>query len=151
MIVLILNILPIALLSACGTADEAVLHSLGEYEDYILYSEENFQDRTYYGNYFYTSVNLVRNEYFKRIQESDLAEIDLYLDDFEKWVDVHRRNNPTSEIGLNYNFCRELIDVEDYFFIYDVKIDEEMQILQSYDIYFLDFQSLTLYYFHSNV
>ena len=135
-------------LSACGVLKHNILHSLGGYEDYVYFSYGKFQDFTNYGKYYYSSVALSGNKYFKQIHVSDMKNIDTYLDDYEGWIDSIKEAEPTNELIVNYDFDREIIDTEDYFFIRSDQETSDSEItLHNYELFVLDSQSLVLYYF----
>ena len=46
-----------------------------------------------------------------------MKNIDTYLEDYEGWIDSIKEVEPTNELIVNYDFDREIIDTEDYFFI----------------------------------
>ncbi|MBO5433166.1 MAG: hypothetical protein J6A43_03810, partial [Clostridia bacterium] len=101
----------------------------------------------------YTSVSIEENEYLKKIQESDFAEIDKHLNDFENWIKIFKDKDDSLELVVKYDFNRNIIDVEDYIYIRSEEHtwDDGFTSLVSYDIYFFDTQTLTLYYFHNNI
>ena len=126
---------------------------MGEYNDYVFYSEGGFQDYTDYAKYYYTSVSIEENEYLKKIQESDFAEIDKHLNDFENWIKIFKDKDDSLALVVKYDFNRNIIDVEDYIYIRSEEHtwDDGFTSLVSYDVYFFDTQTLTLYYFHNNI
>ena len=144
-------------ISACKAPEDKILMSLGEYKDHVYYTQGTFQDYTDYAKYYYDSVDLTENEYFNKIQESDLAKIGEHLDDFESWIETYRENDPSREIVVNYDFDRSIIDSEDYIYI-DSEVfattwdDGTTDItLANYNLYFFNTQTQTLYYFHNNI
>ena len=76
-----------------------------------------------------------------------------HLDDFESCIEAHGYNDASSEIVVNYDFDRSLIDSEDYLYIDSEKHtwDDGYTSLVNYDVYFFDTQTNTLYYFHNNI
>lgn len=149
----LISLLLICSFSACNSPKDKVLVSLGEYNDYVFYSEGGFQDYTDYAKYYYTSVSIEENEYLKKIQESDFAEIDKHLNDFENWIKIFKDKDDSLELVVKYDFNRNIIDVEDYIYIRSEEHtwDDGFTSLVSYDVYFFDTQTLTLYYFHNNI
>ena len=150
---ILISVLLISSFTACEAPKNKVLVSLGEYNDYVFYSEGGFQDYTDYAKYYYTSVNIEENEYLTKIQEADFAEIDKHLNDFENWIKNFKDKDNSLELVVNYDFNRNIIDVEDYIYIHSEEHtwDDGFTSLVSYDIYFFDTQTLTLYYFHNNI
>lgn len=153
---LILTALLLALvLSACTAPEDKVLNSLGEYKSREYYSEGEFQDFTDYAKYYYDSVDFTNNEYFSKIGPSDMDVLNEHLDDFESWIETYRKGYASCEIVINYDFDRSIIDSEDYLYIeskqYNDPWDDGNMVFASYNIYFFDIQTNTLYYFHNNI
>ena len=140
-------------LSSCNAPEDKVLSSLGKYEKHVYYSEGEFQDFTDYAKYYYSSTNIDENTYFTKVQDYDLTEINEHLDDFGGWIETIKDNESASEIVINYDFNRDIIDEEDYIYIYSETQtwDDGHTSLVNYDIYFFDTQTLVLYYFHNNI
>ncbi len=143
------------LLSICSCAgpEDKVIASLGEYEKNEFFTSGGFQDYTDYAKYYFAFPNVVENEYFNKVQETDFAIINAHLDDFEKWIEITKNSEPSSEVAVNYDFDREIIDTEDFFYI-----DSEEHTwsdghtsLVNYNIYLFDTQTQVLYYFHNNI
>ena len=145
------------LFPSCTETEDKVLNSLGKYKSHEFYTEGEFQDYTDYAKYYYDSVDFTDNEYFSKIEQSDLDKINECLDDFESFIATYRENDSSREIVTNYDFNRSLIDFEDYLYIHSEAFTDEWAdgttntVLVSYDIYFFDAQSNTLYYFHNNI
>ena len=141
------------LLASCVAPEDKVLNSLGEYKSHDLYHEGAFQDFTDYAKYYYDSVVFADNEYFSKIEQSDIDILNEHLDDFESWIETYREGDASREIVVNYDFDRSLIDFEDYLYIDSEKNtwDDGYTSLVNYDIYFFDTQTNTLYYFHNNI
>ena len=141
-------------LSSCTAPQDKVLNSLGEYKNHEFYTEGAFQDYTDYAKYYFDSVDFTDNEYFTKIEQSDIDVLNEHLDNFESCIETYREGDASREIGVNYDFDRSLIDNEDYLYIeseqYDPWNDGNM-VFASYDIYFFDIQKNTLYYFHNNI
>ena len=144
-------------LSACTTPENKVLTSLGEYKSHEFYTEGAFQDYTDYAKYYFESADLTDNEYFSKIQQSDIDTLNEHLDDFESWIKTYREGDASREIVVNYDFDRSLIDFEDYLHIYSETSTHTWDdgttttFFINYDIYFFDTQTNTLYYFHNNI
>ncbi len=139
--------------ASCAAPEDKVAASLGEYENRVFFTSGGFQDYTDYAKYYFTSANVEENKYLSKIQEPDFAIINTHLDDFEGWIETIKNSEPSSEVVVNYDFDREIIDTEDYFYI-----DSEEHIwsdghssLERYDIYLFDTQTQVLYYFHNNI
>ncbi len=149
-LIFVLLIFPI---TACEALEDEVLVSLGEYDSCVFYSEGLFQDFTDYAKYYYTKANVEGNEYFAKIQEDDLSIINEHIYDFEIWVELLKDGDVSSELAINYDFDRSIIDEEDYIYIDSEKHtwDDGTTSLVNYDVYFFDTQTLVLYYFHNNI
>ena len=85
--------------------------------------------------------------------QADLTEINEHLDNFEGWIETIKEGNNSSEIVLNYDFDRAIIDEKDFIYIYSEKHtwDDGFTSLVNYDVYFFDSQTMVLYYFHNNI
>ena len=149
-IILVFSFLAL-ILSACVPVDKA-LDSLGEYKSCEFYTEGEFQDYTDYAKYYYDSVDFSNNEYFTKIEQSDIDVLNEHLDDFESWIETYREGDASRDIVVNYDFDRSFIDSADYLYINSEKHtwDDGYTSLVNYDVYFFDTQTNTLYYFHNN-
>lgn len=139
--------------ASCTAPEDPVIASLGKYEKRVFFTSGGFQDYTDYAKYHYTSAQVTENQHLKAIQDIDFETIHAHLDDFEGWIETIRRSEPLSEVVVNYDFDRGIIDLEDYFYI-----DSEEHTwsdghtsLVNYNIYFFDAQTQILYYFHNNI
>ena len=146
-------IILISTLSSCIAPEDKVLNSLGECRSCEFYTCGGFQDYTDYAKYYYDSVDFTDNEYFSKIGQADINILNEHLDDFESCIEAHGYNDASSEIVVNYDFDRSLIDSEDYLYIDSEKHtwDDGYTSLVNYDVYFFDTQTNTLYYFHNNI
>ena len=140
-------------ISSCAVPEDAVIASLGKYEKNEFFTSGGFQDYTDYAKYYFTSANIVENKYLNKVQETDFVIINTHLDDFEGWIETIKNSESSSEVVVNYDFNRRIIDTEDYFYI-----DSEDHIwsdghtsLVRYNIYLFDTQTQVLYYFHNNI
>ena len=152
-VITLLLIILISTLSSCTAPEDKVLNSLGEYKSKEFYTEGAFQDYTDYAKYYYDPVDFTNNEYFSIIELSDIDALNEHLDDYESCIEAHGYNDASSEIVVNYDFDRSLIDSEDYLYIDSEKHtwDDGYTSLVNYDVYFFDTQTNTLYYFHNNI
>lgn len=150
---ILLLIILILTLCSCIASEDKVLNSLGKYKSHEFYTEGAFQDYTDYAKYYYDSVDFTDNEYFSKIQQSDIDALNEHLDDFELCIETYREGDASREIVVNYDFNRSIIDSGDYLYIDSQKhtFDDGVELLSSYDIYFFDTQTNTLYYFHNNI
>ena len=147
-------IILISTLSSCIAPEDKVLNSLGECRSCEFYTCGGFQDYTDYAKYYYDPVDFTDNEYFSVIEQSDIDALNEHLDDFESWIETYREGDASREIVVNYDFDRSVIDHEDYLYIESEKYDpwdDGNMVFASYDVYFFDTQTNTLYYFHNNI
>lgn len=136
------------LLWGCSYTDP-VIASLPEYQEKVLYLDDGFQDYTDYGIYTYDPLDkavLRENIYLEPV--TDVEDIRTYIEDFEKWVEVHRENNSHPELVAAYAFDPTIIDSRDYIYI---KTKEGLDKFHNYTLYFFDVDTNTLYYFHNNI
>ena len=133
---------------AVQNRQDKVLASVGKYESKQLWTHGEFQDYTDFGVYTFSSANLKDNAYFSVVTEDDIETICAFVDDFEKWTDTIKNDDPHDELVLNYSFDRSVIDTGDYFYIYE---GENYSEYGCYDLWIFDTQANTLYYFHNNI
>ena len=138
---------------SCAVPEDKVIVSLGKYEKSEFFTSGGFQDYTDYAKYYFTSADVVESKYMNKVQETNFAIINTHLDDFEEWIETIKNSEPSSEVVVNYDFNRGIIDTEDYFYI-----DSEEHTwsdghtsLVWYNIYLFDTQTQILYYFHNNI
>ena len=133
--------------------EDKVISSLGEYKKREYFTSGGFQDYTDYAKYYYTTVNITENIYFEKIEEDDFETINIHLDDFEMWIEAHKESDPSKEVVVNYDFNRDIIDVNDYIYIDSEEHtwNDGHTSLVNYNIYFFDTQTNILYYFHNNI
>lgn len=119
---------------------DSVVYSLPRYDDYESYST-GFQDYTIYRKFYYhknsgIAKGIQLHPSFKKISERDINKLNEYFDDFEAWLEY-------ADFKDKYDFKRNCIDISDYACMTG---DE-----YSFDVYFFDMQTYTLYYIHNNV
>lgn len=127
-----------------------VIASLPAYQSKEFYTSGGSQDFTDYAKYVYAvdiTPSLANSQYFQEATPADLAEIVLYLENFEQWVETIGR-----ELKQNYDFDKSLLTPGDYFYL-DSKYASESAYKKfySYNIYFYDTDTGILYYFHNNI
>lgn len=95
------------------------------------------------------------SEYFKPVTAESKNELLGYIDNFENWVNVTREGDDDNTLVVNYHFSRADIDESDYLYISDrdgeAIGDGVYSKYDSYNVYFFDSQTTTLYYFHNNI
>jgi len=122
----------------------AVVSSLGKYADRVFYTSGGFQDFTDYAKYHYPSIDTKRLEnsvYFQQVGEGSPDALHAYIQNFEGWIGIHAG----SDLAVHYDFDKACIGPEDFFYL------QAENGFDSYNLYFLDFQENTLYYFHNNI
>ena len=139
--------------SSCVVPEDKVTISLGGYEKKEFYTSGGFQDYTDYAKYYFSSANVTQNKYLHKIQETDFAVINKHLDDFEGWIETIKNSDPSSEVVVNYDFDRGIIDTKDYVYIESEEHtwSSGHTSLVKYNIYLFDTQTQVLYYFHNNI
>ena len=139
-------------MTSCNHSKQ-IIDSLGKYEDKEVYTYGSFQDYTDYEKYYFTSNATPNNSYFKPIADGGTTDLYTCLDDFENLIRSHLEKDTIPDIAVHYDFDRSIIDKEDYFYLECKKThtDSEIEVFTSYDIYFFDTQSSTLYHFHNNI
>lgn len=126
---------------------DPVLESLPKYSEKEYYSSGGFQDTTDYAKYTYhiSEEDLQSNEHFLPVESTDIPQIIAYIEDFEEWVSVS--HDFPSE---SYDFDKAIVSTGDYFYVSN-RYQELEKAFWNYDLYFFDLETLTLYYFHSNI
>ena len=128
--------------------DTQVLKTLGNYESKRLWTHGEFQDYADFGCYYYASVTLEENPYFRKASSQDIETICGFLDNYEQWIETFRDNDPDDVLVQNYHFDRNILDTQDYFYIYNHYEEEPYW---NYDLWVFDSQTNVLYYFHNNI
>lgn len=142
-------------LSACTSkSKDPVIASLGRAISVQRYSVSGFGDSTDYGIYTFPGAKPEDSEYFKPVTAESKNELLGYIDNFENWVNVTREDD-NNTLFENYHFSRADIDESDYLYISDrdgeAIGDGVYSKYDSYNAYFFDSQTTTLYYFHNNI
>ena len=148
MIILLLLLCFCLMLSA---PQDEVVASLGKTVSEEYYSSGGFQDFTDYGIYQFDNPEIEENVYFQPMTKEDMDTFSNYLEDFEGWVDLH---DHTEELYLHYDFDSSIVDAGDYFYLYtnpNYSTYGPNYVCGSYNMYFFDVQSKTLFYFHNNI
>lgn len=132
-----------------------VLTSLPEYNDYDSYMNGVFQDYTIYRKYYYSNVteaDFEGNKYFKKLTNENMSEFEEYLINYENCVDSWS-DNKDDEVHKAYDFSKEMLKEGNYFYIYDKGVErgDTSWKFSSYDIYYFDLPSQTLYFMHNNI
>ena len=125
-----------------------VLDTLGDYEQKQLWTRGEFQDYTDFGIYQCESPDLEDNAYFRQVTQADIETICGFLDNYEQWIETFRNDDPDDDLVQNYHFDRNILDTQDYFYIYNHYEEEPYW---NYDLWVFDSQTNVLYYFHNNI
>ena len=142
-LVLILSLLA----SVVFAPKDPILASLPDYSSREYYTCGGFQDSTDYAKYTYevSESVFIHSPYFLRVSAVGADKFLTYLENFEGWVDICEDFPAES-----YDFDRSIISGNDYFYILNRYEEPEME-FDSYNLYFFDLESQTLYYFHNNI
>ncbi len=137
----ILVILLLLSFTAC-TKNDKVLNSIGKYSEICFYTHGKFQDYTDYAKYQLDSPNIDDNKYLKKIDADLIESFEKHLDNYEPFVTEYCLED------IKYDFDRSIITDTDYIYIYD---DPDYPDYGNYNIWFYDFETKILYYFHTNI
>lgn len=156
LLILVMMIVAIIMSTNYEPKGNEVLDSLGKYEYREFYSDNGFMDFMEYGKYYYSSVNTSENAYFKKISESNVEKLNILIDEFEQWLSCY--NEDSCDLVVKYDFKRDLIDNEDYVY-YETKYEkvgynsegEMFFSCEVLEVYYLDIQTNTVYYFHNKI
>ena len=137
-------------LAACifQTRQGAVLDSIGKCEKKQFWTHGAFGDYTDFGIFTCQSTGIEKSSYFSKVSQEDIGVICEFIDNYESWIEAVRENDPAHALVLNYRFDRSILDIEDYFYIYE---GEDYPKFGCYDIWIFDSQTNVLYYFHNNI
>ncbi len=127
--------------TAC-TQSNKVLNSLGKHTEICFYTHGEFQDYTDYAKYQFDSPNIDDNKYLKKIDADSKASFENHMDNYEPFVIEYCSED------ITYDFDRSVITDTDYIYIYD---DPDYPEYGNYSIWFYDFETEILYYFHTNI
>ena len=127
--------------------EDIILESLPKYSEKEYYSSGGFQDTTDYAKYTYhiSEEDLQNNEYLLPVESTDVPQIIAYIEDFEELVSVS--HDFPSE---SYDFDKAIVSAGDYFYVSN-RYQESEKAFWNYDLYYFDLETLTLYFFHSNI
>lgn len=138
-----------------ATQWKTVIASLGRAMSVQRYSVSGFGDSTDFGIYTFPGASPGESEYFKPVTAESKTELLGYIDEFEQVIDSLRDGDEGADLVNNYRFSRADIDESDYLYISDrdgEAIGEGVYSkYDSYNVYFFDSQTTTLYYFHNNI
>lgn len=125
--------------------EEEILYSIGEGYTYINGCFIGVRDYVQYSVYSYEEPNIENAVKLKKID--DKTELVSYIDAFNDWIKPFKNDEYKT-----YDFDTDLIDKSDYYYIYDKSAkDEDYYKYKYYDVYFYDYQTQTIYIFHSHL
>ncbi len=123
---------------------EEIIRSISDNVECIDYYSAGFRDFTDFGVFSYKNPDIKNAEKFEKVK--DFEEIHSYVNNFNDYINTYY-----SEKYKTYNFNIDMIDKEDYYYIYDKSTeDKNRPKYDFYDVYFFDSQTQTLYYFHND-
>lgn len=134
--------------SGCGLFRDPVVASLGNYRTKELYTEGVFQDYTDYGKYTFDEAHPEDSGYFEPLTEDQMQTFCRYLDDFEGLIGSLRETDPSCELVSHYDFDRNVLSPDDYWYLHTDPDDPEYG---RYTMYLFDTEKRIMYYFHNNV
>lgn len=114
--------------------------SLGKYEDQQGFADVCIQDGVAYYKFYYNEDVLPRLEhssYFSKIEPADKDRINIFVINYNDFLEF-------TDFKDEFDFDLDKFNSDDYFYIDNDGFD-------SYDVWCFDTESLTLYYFHSNI
>ena len=122
--------------------------------DKEYYSSEPGRDSVKYRKYMYEDTKELREELeyhedFMPVTDKATEYIASFFDDFEDWIE-------DEGIYSDYNLDKSCIDSKDYFYIENVETyggddPDWKDEYRTYDVYYFDIQSMTLYYLHIDI
>ncbi len=145
--IILLALIVAFVISGCMGGSK-VLSSLGSYSEICFYTHGEIQDYTDYGKYVFDYASPKGNAYFRKMDGQSLAEVNAYLDHYESWIQTFSENDPQDELVVHYDFDRSIVNESNYFYIEDRSQGLEFA---SYDLWILDEQNNTVYFFHNNI
>lgn len=134
---------------------KTVIASLGKAMSVQRCSCAGFGDSSDFGIYTFPGASPGESEYFKPVTAESKTKLLGYIDEFEQVIDSLRDDDEGADLVNNYRFSRDNIDGSDYLYISDrdgeAIGDGVYSKYDSYNVYFFDSQTTTLYYFHNNI
>lgn len=128
--------------------EQKVLYTLPKCDDKVTNYSEGFRFYTDYCKYFYTDESIIdkieNNDDFCIIDDDNIEIVKYFFEHYSSWA-IKRH-------GDKYDFSMDSINEGDYFNIYiPEQYLETSKYTESYDMFFFDKESLTLYYIHNNI
>ncbi len=130
---------------------DPLLAELPVYKDEKCYKGTGFQDYTKYCEYCYMDnvLNLLdKSSYLKKVTSDDISTVVNYFENFKKWIEHE-------DFRHNYNFDKEFVSEGDYFYIDNNYPNEDFDYnpekYPTYNAYWFDRETLTMYFIHNGV
>ena len=83
--------------------------------------------------------------------EADEEQLKARIDVFEQWVEVIKEGDPNHDLVAHYDFDASVISQNDYLYVNDSYEDPDDPMFSSFQVYFFDAETMTLYYFRHNI
>lgn len=156
---LLLILIIVLLFSFTGCySDGSIIGSLPEYKKKEFYSDDSVQTFTDFGKYTYEDIkksDFENSEYFSEVNEDDIKKIISYTDNFTDVISSIKKADSKADIVKKYEFENSIITKGDYFYIKTregkAHADGTYGKFDNYSVYFMDMDSMTLYYFHCDI
>ncbi len=139
------------ILSGCASTKVDANHILGYYVPggyYDCYENEfgEFQDFTYYDEYYYgNSIPFSSNKEFSVVSEQDVDKLCQYVDNHKQLF------SDDYFADVKYSLNTDIIKKGDYFKLIDKGMHYNDFIFDNYDLYYFDNNTMILYYIHNNI
>ncbi len=119
------------------TVQSHVEKSMPKYNDHEVYffgAMDGYEYIEYYFDEDLSPAEFDKSEYFKRVTEKDIEEINKYVDEFENGIEVTYDDFLLGDdIKKVYSFNKSMVDTDDYFYTFNID----------------NFRCYTLFYFDS--
>ena len=119
------------------TVQSHVAKSMPDYNDHEVYffgAIDGYEYIEYYFDNDLSPAEFDKSEYFKKVTQKDIEEINKYVDEFENGIEVTYDDFLLGDdIKKVYTFNKSMIDTDDYFYTFNVD----------------NFRTYTLFYFDS--
>ncbi len=148
---LIAFLLICSLCSCSFLMKDNVIKSLGLYRSGVEYFSDGYQDYIDFGVYEYLRIDLKDNKYFVPVTGEDIPMLLGYIENYESRAYSYSQSEKLLKV---YCFDKEALNTEDWYFYIISKgeeIDGSDRRYDNYNLYLLNIEAKTLYYFHSNI
>lgn len=136
---------------------DKVLYSMPSYMTKETYfDKDGFREYTDYAKYYFdyvTAEDLDENEYFKKVTEADVHNLNSYYYDFSGYW-YGGMELIYDDYKGKFDFKAEQIEEGDYYYVDTIEGepigDTYYGKFDCYTVYYFDLENQTLYYFHNN-